>query len=106
LNDIWLRENNIATLPDSFFELSNLDSVYIMGAGRSFGRVGANVSTQDGMWLELEGNRLPHLPNSMAAVFADGRLHALELANNMLTALPAWVTASQTNITSINICLK
>jgi hypothetical protein len=39
----------------------------------------------------------------MAELFASGRLHALNLARNRLTALPSWAGPLATNITVINV---
>ena len=52
----------------------------------------------------LNDNRLTALPDSMAVMFTSGRLHSLEIAGNLLTALPAWAMRGplSTNITSIN----
>jgi Leucine-rich repeat (LRR) protein len=74
LGDIWLRGNNIATLPDSFCDLP-LYSGYMMDAGLTalpecFGRIPFRG-------LELEGNSLTELPDSMKHLFSDGKLHTL-----------------------------
>ena len=131
LGDIWLRGNNIPTLPDSFCELVHLGSAYIMDSGfvqlpACFGRVGSALRYTH---LELENNKLKELPDSMADMFAEGRMGALNLgacvaafrpsaaqcvtlahemyafvaAGNRLTALPSWAGPLGTNITSINI---
>eukprot|EP01043_Picozoa_sp_COSAG02_P013507 COSAG02_NODE_541_length_20598_cov_278.953754_11_plen_277_part_00 len=81
LGDIWLRGNSIPTLPDSFCDLTHLGSAYIMEAGfeqlpACFGRVGSAVRWTH---LELEGNQLSALPDSMANIFAEGRFNALNL---------------------------
>ena len=43
------------------------------------------------------------VPDSMADMFTTGRLFALELANNLLTELPSWISMKATNITTINV---
>jgi Leucine-rich repeat (LRR) protein len=81
LGDIWLRGNNIPKLPDSFCDLVHLGSAYIMDAGfeqlpTCFGRVGSALPYTH---VELENNKLRDLPDSMADMFAEGRVNALNL---------------------------
>ena len=81
LGDIWLRGNSIATLPDSFCDLAQMGSAYIMDAGieqlpECFGRLG---NGRGYVHLELEGNKLSALPDSMAQMFSEGRVNALNL---------------------------
>lgn len=81
LGDIWLRGNNIPKLPDSFCDLAHLGSAYIMDAGfeqlpSCFGRVGSALRYSH---VELENNKLRELPESMADMFAEGRVNALNL---------------------------
>eukprot|EP01051_Picozoa_sp_SAG22_P014167 SAG22_NODE_1680_length_3824_cov_1.537181_4_plen_303_part_00 len=78
LRDIWLRGNSIPALPESFCELGLLSSGYMMAAGieelpECFGRVGAAAVYQH---LELEGNKLTRLPDSLRLPFATGRCDA------------------------------
>ena len=100
LNDIWLRGNSIATIPDSFCKLRQHISGYMMMAGIQhlpdcIGDVPFSV-------LYLYGNELSELPDSMQQIYAAHDGFELSLADNQLTALPAWV-ATTPQIWSINV---
>jgi Leucine-rich repeat (LRR) protein len=96
LGDIWLRGNDIATLPDSFCDLP-LYAGYMMNAGlmvlpECFGHIPFHT-------LELEGNKLTELPDSMRQLFSSGKLHNLVRLVRRLApacALPMYAPPSDT----------
>lgn len=103
LGDIWLRGNNIPTLPESFCELVHLGSAYIMEAGfeelpACFGRVGSALRYTH---LELENNKLKELPDSMASMFAEGRMSALNLG---VCSVPLFLIVWQAHNTDYTLC--
>ena len=98
--DLWLRGNNVPTLPDSFCDIKtslagHLDDSGLTRLPDCIGKVKFNG-------LYLQNNYLTDLPSSMAQIFTWPGVHALELANNQLTSLPGWV-ANATNITELNL---
>jgi hypothetical protein len=98
--DLWLRGNNVPILPDSFCNITtglagHLDDSGLTRLPDCIGNVRFNG-------LFLQNNHLTDLPSSMAQIFTRPGVHALEVANNKLTSLPAWV-ALATNITELNL---
>ena len=100
LNDIWLRGNSIATIPDSFCKLRQHISGYMMMAGIQ--HLPDCIGDVPFSFLYLYGNELSELPDSMQQIYAAHDGFELSLADNQLTALPAWV-ATTPQIGSINV---
>ena len=100
LNDIWLRGNSIATIPDSFCKLRQHISGYMMMAGIQ--HLPDCIGDVPFSFLYLYGNELSELPDSMQQIYAAHDGFELSLADNKLTALPAWV-ATTPQIGSINV---
>ena len=82
LNDIWLRGNSIATIPDSFCKLRQHISGYMMMAGIQ--HLPDCIGDVPFSFLYLYGNELSELPDSMQQIYAAHDGFELSLADNQL----------------------